>query len=71
MIIKMQWEWEFIDDNTQRAKVIGGWILRLLESKGKWTQPIFIADKDHVWTITKPITEVEQQKNKAKAEDFK
>ena len=52
----MPWKWERLDAYTQRAKVIGGWVLQSNESDydaGLLSIAItFIADPDHEWIVT-------------------
>ena len=77
MRIKMEWEWETLDECTQRAKVIGGWVLMRLGAvdveKGKKIQfresLVFIADRDHEWTIVVPVPDVQKEAT-AVAADF-
>jgi len=62
MQVKLQFNWEPLDECTQRAKVIGGWLILRLGAtdfeKGKRVQfresMVFIADKDHQWSILPP-----------------
>ncbi len=58
MIKKISWAWEKLDENTYRAKVIGGWVLHHTICDGIASKPItrsesmiFIADSDHQWQI--------------------
>ena len=65
MRMKLQWKWERLDNNTIRAKVIGGWILchystRMIKQNLEETSESmsFIPDRDHEWIILpteKPI----------------
>jgi hypothetical protein len=63
MIKKIAWNWETLDECTQRAKVIGGWLVLRLGAtdfeKGKRVQfresMVFIADRDHEWIVTAPF----------------
>lgn len=58
---KLEWEWESLDESTQRAKVIGGWLVLRLGAtdveKGKSGKIIFresmtfVPDRDHDWII--------------------
>ena len=56
---KLEWEWETLDECTQRAKVIGGWLVMRLGAvdieKNKKVQfresLVFISDRDHDWII--------------------
>jgi hypothetical protein len=81
----MPWEWERLDDKTARAKVIGGWIILHLQSTfatgefGKKTNVkivnsesmVFLADRDHEWTISKPVVETPPPaKTKVDPKDF-
>lgn len=68
MIKKLQWGWERLDENTMRAKVIGGWIIRciggLLKAEVVTVKEarnipmsesmIFVSDPEHQWTIVQP-----------------
>lgn len=60
MAKKIRWEWEKLDEVTQRVKVIGGWIvIRLFASETTKNKidfresMVFIPDSDHQWTIAK------------------
>ncbi len=76
---KMEWEWESLDECTQRAKVIGGWLILRLGAtdieKGKPGKIIFresmtfVADHDHEWTIVAPLVDVKKEA-KVSAADF-
>ena len=58
---KIDWQWEPLDYRTDRAKVIGGWIIKHWnEANGakEWAlseSMVFISDPDHNWTIPKPV----------------
>jgi hypothetical protein len=72
MVKKMPWEWEVLDNDTYRAKVIGGWLVAKI-LKGRKSEDIgqtmvFVNDQDHMWVILKP-KEVEPVKPSI-AEDF-
>lgn len=64
MIKKIAWEFEKIDECNYRAKVIGGWILKIFE--GKQFQCVFVEDKEHVWIIIKSDAAIEAQQVKPK-----
>jgi hypothetical protein len=49
MRMKFEFEWERLDSDTFRARVIGGWILRYEESI------VFIQDRDHQWSVLKKV----------------
>lgn len=65
--MKLNFEWEELDKNTKRAKVIGGWILHhdkhALAAKGKESHilcsesMVFIPDPGFQWRIEKPKEE--------------
>ncbi len=61
MIKKMAWGWEQLDDVTQRAKVIGGWLVRTIDFDPKLKlmscSTVFVEDHDHGWTIIKPMVD--------------
>ena len=46
---KFHFEWEELDEETERAKVIGGWIVFHNFSDGE--SMVFVADIDHEWQI--------------------
>ena len=50
---KMEWQWEKLDDNTFRAKVIGGWLIKCIE--GKALAVTFLPDKDHEYMVIDPL----------------
>lgn len=80
---RIEWQWERLDDNTLRAKVIGGWIVRCIggllkaevvsvkeaKSLSMSESMIFVADRDHEWNILPPV-KVEEPKQTNKAADF-
>lgn len=71
---KMVWEWEVLDKNSKRIKVIGGWIV-YHESLNKNGQTIsesfaFVPDTDHLWTIIQPKKEEAQVDKSSLARDF-
>lgn len=45
----MKLEWEYIDNNTARLNVPGGWIIR--STTGHAVHQIFIEDKEHEWKL--------------------
>ena len=68
---KISWEWEKIDENTARAKVIGGWILKHVEAKQ--VNLIFLADRDHEWVIVAPYNpeaDLQKAQSSVRPEDF-
>lgn len=83
---KIEWQWEKLDANTLRAKVIGGWILRcvgglqpvgIVPVKEAKTLPlsesmVFVPDRDHEWAIIAPFDPSVTSKvaPKVNAEDF-
>jgi hypothetical protein len=51
MRVNIPWKWEELDIWTDRAKVIGGWLVRsMFADNGE--SIVFINDPDHRWTIT-------------------
>lgn len=62
---RLEWKWESLDDHTQRAQVIGGWLILRLGvtdvEKGKSGKivfresMVFISDPDHMWQILPPV----------------
>jgi hypothetical protein len=62
---KIEWQWEKLDGNTLRAKVIGGWIVRCIggllktevtsvkdaKSLPMSESMVFVPDRDHEWVI--------------------
>lgn len=73
---KIEWQWEELDESTWRAKVIGGWALKVrmfIEGKRGVVMSesmVFIADRDHEWYVVPPLKEVEPQKPTVKSTDF-
>ena len=54
---RLEWEWETLDDNSCRAKVIGGWLVRHWSNDGRRITSdtmVFVADRDHEWSILTP-----------------
>lgn len=51
MMLKVEFNWEPIDEQTSRSRVLGGWII--LHSAGKTESMIFLPDKHHEWMIPK------------------
>jgi hypothetical protein len=77
---KIEWQWEKLDNNTLRAKVIGGWLVNYMvtidNEKGKdigISQSMqFVADRDHEWVIAAPFdpSVTSAAKPKVNADDF-
>ena len=71
---KMEWNWEQLDAHTNRAKVIGGWLVRneyvLPKEKLCCVSTTFVPDRDHEWTIVPALKEVEAPKSTVRAADF-
>jgi len=77
---KIEWVWEKLDENTIRAKVIGGWLVNYMitidNEKGKdigISQSMqFVADRDHEWAIVEPFdpSKTNIEKPKVNATDF-
>jgi hypothetical protein len=77
---KIEWQWELIEEanegrfQTYRAKLIGGWalltVIQDMKMKVLSSSQVFIADRDHEWTIVPPIQAVEAAKPTVKADDF-
>jgi len=59
MRIKLDFEWEKLDENTARIKVIGGWLMLIKD--GKNATSVFVPDKDHGWMIVKRIQEMAEK----------
>lgn len=59
---KLHWEWEVLDAHTNRAKVMGGWIVRseyvLPKEKLCCTSMVFVPDHDHEWHILPQVVAV-------------
>lgn len=72
---KIEWQWEQLDESTWRAKVIGGWVLKVrmfIEGKRGVVMSesmTFIPDRDHEWHIIPPVVP-ETAKKIAQSEDF-
>ncbi len=62
---KIEWQWEKLDESTQRAKVIGGWLVMHFQhttftgknnSQTFQTESMaFVMDRDHEWAIAAPF----------------
>jgi hypothetical protein len=52
MLKHMVWEWQALDDDNVRAKVIGGWLVMNYSNDSK--AMCFIPDRDHEWVIIEP-----------------
>lgn len=51
---KIKFEWETVDTDTFRAKVLGGWVMRFDNEIGHntWSSStLFIPDINHDWEI--------------------
>lgn len=74
MLIKIQWHWEKLDENTYRAKVIGGWLVSHVpftpssSKSAPSNTAVFIPDKDHQWLIVEPPVETQPQASKLAAD---
>jgi hypothetical protein len=55
MSLSMKFEWERLDVNTCRAKVIGGWIIHSVggDDVTQSESMVFIPDQNHKWRIEK------------------
>jgi hypothetical protein len=53
---KLPWEWEKLDTETFRAKVVGGWVLKSISMGRKCQSMTFVHDIDHEWMIMQPHT---------------
>jgi hypothetical protein len=54
--MKIEFEWEYLDDDCQRVKVIGGWVLRYRDiddcnSEYTVASMVFISDPEHLWKV--------------------
>jgi len=67
MRTRLPWQWEALDDETSRAKVIGGWVL-CHKTGSKSESMVFIQDKEHAWGF--PIARAEAEPKKSIAQDF-
>ncbi len=63
---KIVWEWELIDLETYRVKVIGGWLVRSRTNKTE--SMTFLSDRDHQWHPCKPPVEEKLQASKLAAD---
>lgn len=66
MQVKLEWKWEPLDDNTARAKVIGGWLIQsfITSNKGNvGNAMVFLADRDHTWVIRPPMIDEKIERN--------
>lgn len=66
---KIVWEWEEIDANTSRVKVMGGWIVKSTQGKSAVTT-MFLHDTDWQWQPIAPYVDVKVEKSNI-AKDFK
>jgi len=48
----LPWKWEDVDGSTQRARVIGGWLIRSFF--GDTQAMVWVKDNDHEWKIVEP-----------------
>lgn len=67
---KIVWEWEVIDQNTKRVKVVGGWLLihqTLNGNKAVSESSVFITDQHWEWKPIEPYVDpVVERANMAK-----
>lgn len=54
--MKIAFEWEKLDEDTTRAKIIGGWIIYISDHDDETGNPVgacmvFIPDTNHEWKI--------------------
>lgn len=68
---RILWGWEVLDPTTRRVKVIGGWLVEslYLHNKQPSLSTIFVADRDHEWTISAPF-EAAPMPTRVSASDF-
>ena len=69
---KIEWQWEKLDDETARARVIGGWlVLHKTHAKNNSAESVtFVADRDHEWCVVEPYSEKVKVLSSLKASDF-
>lgn len=82
---KIEWLWEKLDENTFRAKVIGGWLILhtnhivITDSKkrdgvSQSESMTFVCDRDHEWVIVEPFNPADDGQfitlSKVNAADF-
>lgn len=56
--MKIEFEWQKLDETTRRAKVIGGWIVHccdIFQNTGISEALVFVPDADHLWEVTLPV----------------
>lgn len=54
---KFYWESEKLNENSQRIKVIGGWIVIVENKKLNAITSTFVPDRDHDWVIIEKSAE--------------
>lgn len=68
---KIVWDWEILDANTRRVKVIGGWLIESNWAANKSqisVSTVFVADRDHEWHVIPPHKEEKPPENKLAAD---
>ncbi len=47
---KIEFDWERLDHTTERARVIGGWVVRTITlDKNPGCSMVFVPDHEHGW----------------------
>lgn len=72
MRTRLEWKWEKLDENTQRAQVFGGWLVlhsEMMNNKSLSESLCFVPDRDHSWTILVPKADPQVERS-AMAKEF-
>jgi len=67
---KLEWKWEELDNFTQRARVIGGWIVKAYDDEEfPGISLVFLNDQDHEWQIVAQRADTREEQS-VLAKDF-
>lgn len=73
---RIEWDWEKVDRRTERAKVIGGWLIRSFNYKNEKSfevtaeSMVFVPDSNHDWTIVAPFNPSKPEPEKVDANEY-
>jgi len=56
---RIDWNWEVLDEQTKRVKVIGGWLIVHTNEKLKCESMVHLPDRDHEYEIMPPIVDTQ------------
>jgi hypothetical protein len=62
-VTRIKFEWEAIDSQTLRAKVLGGWLVRYHSHSGAVSMTL-VPDPEHKWAVEIPSTQLSRSRER-------